>query len=40
MALGSGKSLPPGWEQGHANGKTYYVNHVTKETTWEVSGAT
>lgn len=36
MALGGGNnSLPPGWEQSQANGKTYYVNHTTKETTWE-----
>lgn len=39
MTLGGGNKLPPGWEQGTANGQTYYVNHVTKQTQWEVSGA-
>lgn len=33
MALGGGNQLPPG-------GRTYYVNHVTKQTQWEVSGVT
>lgn len=28
--------LPPGWEQRHdPYGRTYYVDHTTKSTTWE-----
>jgi len=29
--------MPPGWEakKDARNGKTYYVNHLTKKTTWE-----
>ena len=34
-----GGGLPPGWEQGQMpDGRTYYVNHATKETTWTVRG--
>ncbi len=30
--------LPPGWEQGQTpDGRAYFVNHATKETTWNVS---
>lgn len=29
--------LPDGWTMGQdASGRQYYVNHNTKETTWEV----
>lgn len=39
MALSAeNRELPRGWEAGNAaDGRTYYVNHVTGTTTWEVS---
>lgn len=40
MAIGGSNGLLPGWEQGELDGKTYYVNHLTKATQWEVGGAT
>lgn len=26
--------LPPGWEERTSNGRSYYVNHITKSTQW------
>ena len=30
--------LPDGWEEhiDHQSGKTYYANHITKQTSWDV----
>ena len=36
-ATGTTGNLPPGWTAGQAvDGRTYYINHASKTTTWEV----